>query len=499
MIARVIALILGLTAFAHAQAWTDRVRGSWVADVNDKDGVGLVGNDVVCDIVVAPDEPSCVQQAAKFLAGDIEKISGHRPQIVAKSSNDRPAIVLATSKNDPRWEAYRIRTVDRTVELTGSNPRGTAFAAYTLAERLGVDPLYHWTGYEPDHHDPLIVKPIDFSADEPTFKYRGMLCAVPAEWYARYVETALRLRMNMVDPPTIPPGAAPAESIIVWPDDNDGVMRALPEKPGRWKHGVYYHLACLDKQVKLNAHMVHPSKVAAQFRRIVDAGATQYMLVDVAQLREFIMEARMIAEICWDAKTALSGDDAAQRYVDWWCREYFGDAAEQAAVAYEGYQTAFDTYDKAWFGSDRLHESLAHKRSAADVSERADLLRRANAAAEAAITKMTRPQGQFFFEHVQFPILCDLLPLKAAIAMEDHSDAHALADVEQLELAILRAERPPFENWYRETFVRRGPEPNNLHRPYRELRLYITTDGKRFELDDPRSSTTTTTTTSSTR
>src|SRR5207245_505932 len=37
----------------------------------------------------------------------------------------------------------------------------------------------------------------------------------------------------------------PDDVIIVWPDDNDGHMRGLPDERGRWKHGVYYHLAYL--------------------------------------------------------------------------------------------------------------------------------------------------------------------------------------------------------------------------------------------------------------
>jgi hypothetical protein len=46
-----------------------------------------------------------------------------------------------------QWESYRIATEGRNVWLVGSNPRGTAFAAYTLSERLGIDPIYIWSGY----------------------------------------------------------------------------------------------------------------------------------------------------------------------------------------------------------------------------------------------------------------------------------------------------------------------------------------------------------------
>ena len=63
--------------------------------------------------------------------------------------------------------------------------------------------------------------------------------------------------------------------------------------------------------------------------------------------------------------------------------------------------------------------------------------------------------------------------------------AHAaIGDVEQLELDILRAEHPPFEHWYRETWIRREPKLWNVHRPYEEMRTFLSTDGKQFLLPD---------------
>src|SRR5581483_6237081 len=72
-----------------------------------------------------------------------------------------------------QWESYRIATQGGDVWLVGSNPRGTAFEAYTLSERLGIDPLYLWTGYAPAHRDPLILKKTDFTQAPPAFRYRG--------------------------------------------------------------------------------------------------------------------------------------------------------------------------------------------------------------------------------------------------------------------------------------------------------------------------------------
>ena len=148
-------------ASAQTAPWTTPIRGSWVQTGPTAQGdIVLAAQDSTSQIVVGDDENAAVRQAAEFLASDIEKISGHRPQIV-KTPGDRVNIRLVTLGHgevpaavDTRamqgqWESYRIVTAGRDVWLVGSNPRGTAFAAYTLSERLGIDPLYIWTGSRP--------------------------------------------------------------------------------------------------------------------------------------------------------------------------------------------------------------------------------------------------------------------------------------------------------------------------------------------------------------
>ena len=224
-----------LSAVAQNAPWTSAVRGSWIQTGAPAAGdVTLAAKDNVGEIVVADDENSAVHQAAAFLAGDIEKISGHKPAVVKAAVDGKVNIRLVTLGHGPvpaaihaaamqgQWESYRLVTEGRDVWLVGSNPRGTAFAAYTLSERLGVDPIYIWSGYRPEHRDPLVLKNVSFSQAPPTFRYRGFFHDdedllprpfdargyplqtgdVPLDWYKRFFETALRLRMNMVAPYT---------------------------------------------------------------------------------------------------------------------------------------------------------------------------------------------------------------------------------------------------------------------------------------------------------
>ncbi len=650
------------------------LRGSWVRHGSPEPGdIGLAN----CQIVLSSNEHSAVQQAAKFLAADIAKISGHIPAIGENKKPGQTNIVLATFGDEAtpkeirrdqlkgKKEAFQILTLDDTVWLVGADFRGTAFAAYTLAEGLGIDPLYLWTGYQPIKNASLTLKKTIHFADSPTVKYRGFfhddedvlprpfdkygfplrIGDVPLAWYERFFETALRLRMNMVAPyvrvhrryevqkcasdwglyytshhydillsnpfgierfhladkrgvgtdwdwfknkgnmikywrggveenkgvnaiwpvglrgtddhayefpkdtsekeqakvfreaidvqvktvKELTPAdknpvfhftlytemlekyrkhpedfSVPEDVILVWPDNNDGVMRDLPNGKDKWKHGVYYHLAYFGgAPTKQGTHVVTPSRIAEQFRHIVAAGATEFMLVNVSEMREHVMGARMIADICWNAAQVLNREDAAEKYLHWWALEYFG-AENSAAVvkAYQDYYTLINSSEKTYFAAiqfeqvlDQLHRRFTKKPARVLDQAKIEELKNREEKYEAAfkhidllLSKLNREQRQFFFEHVELGLRIDQRPTQAARlllkALEEPDDAkawdliaEAAVPLEKLEVEILRAERPPFDKWYIQTWIRTPVSPLNIHRSYTQIREFITNNG----------------------
>jgi hypothetical protein len=640
--------------------------------------VTLAGKGAPSRIVVSDDENAAVRQAAEFLAGDIEKISGYRPAVAKTPGGDGANIRLVTLGHgelpaaiDARamqgqWESYRIVTAGRDVWLAGSNPRGTAFAAYALSERLGIDPLYIWTGYAPVHRDPLVLKRTSFAQDPPAFRYRGFFHDdedllprpfdangyplqtgdVPLDWYKRFFETALRLRMNMVAPYTrvhrryevqklasdwglyytshhydilvsnpfglttynlaaergvkpdynwftnregmlkfwrgglmenkdldviwpvgmrgtsdrpftFPPGTTddqraatfrevineqvkmvrealpkdktplfhftmysemlpeyqrnpaafdlPDDVIIVWPDDNDGHMRGLPSGLGKWKHGVYYHLAYLGGRLsKQLTHTVAPSTVAGEFDKIVKSGATEYMLVNMSEVRDYVMSARMLADIVWDAARIYATPNPAERYTAWWSREYFGApeggeaTAQGAEAAYGKYFAILDAPDKLWTAQDGIQGSIAslYRKVAGETvpvlpSALQSQLRQLDdaLAAEAhAETGMSLSQQRFFSVDVALGLRVAQRQTQAALKLEDALRApdaarmwqlvgEARTSLEQLETELARAEYPPFDRWYAESWIRSANSQNNPHRPYVQLRAFMASEG----------------------
>lgn len=650
-----ILLLLALSAQASS-AWDEPLRGTWVADPASLGAIVLTQGDRAVEIVVTNGEHTAVHQAAQFLAKDIAWISGTTPKIVPQPSGDALGYIhlitlglgpipasIDQAALDGAWESFHIHAQGQSVYLVGSNFRGTAFAAYTLSERLGIDPLYHWTGYEPERHNPLAMIPQDHLSGPPTFRYRGLFHddedilprpidpatgypqirgVVPTEWYERYFETALRLKLNMVAPfvrvtrpfevqqmasdwglyytshhydtllsnpygfnhfglagqrgvvggfdwfhnrdgmltywrggvlenreldaiwpvgmrgtddvpYTFPPNLTedekvelyqeiidlqvemtkellpqekepifhftlynemldlyrrgriqlPDEVILVWDDDGDGVMRALPtaqDLQTNKRHGVYYHLTFFGWANKQTVHTVTPLRIAHQFRQIVDSGATEFVLVNVSELREYVMETRMIADIAWDAEGTLGQTNPAYAFVDWWSREYFAGTAEDAARAYHSYYRIMDSYDKVWWGTNHVaslvqslrqkfrHEPYTLPSSATlnALRDRAKLHADAQALIELTAARMTPQQQQFFFEHVAFGLLIDYRPVQAALLLAEALDTptlegafemslQAMQPLRQLEAEILRAERAPFEDWYRATWIRR--------------------------------------------
>lgn len=657
--------------------WNTR-RGSWIRkEAAEAGDIVLAAPGKACQIVMNDKEHSAVKQAASFLAKDIQKISGHTPalstaaktgitsmQVITLGNGDIPDNIH-TDDIKGKWEAFKIITTGDSVWLIGADFRGTAFAVYTLCERLGIDPLYIWTGYQPEKAEKLVMKKTDYTASSPTIKYRGFfhddedILPRPFEWsgyplrvgdvdilwYQRYFETALRLRMNMVAPYTRvhrryevqkcasdwgliytshhydvllsnpfgimrfnlaekrgvspewnwfknregmvkfwrggvwenkelnciwpvglrgtndygypfpkdmseedqtkvfntvietqvktvkdllpcsePPVYTftlytemlnkyeaerdafrlPEDVVIVWPDDNNGVMRGLPKHRGKWKHGVYYHLAYYGGDLhKQGTHIVSPYTITEQFKNIVSSGATEYMLVNVSELRDYIMEARLIAEICWDAPAVLEKNDPGNAYINWWNNEYFGpDNAPDKDKVYQQYYEILYEPKKLWFAADQVWALLDHlvKKFKGEAykplsDEDIALLKSREKKYQAVmdlITKckrsMTADQQQYFFENTQLGLSFDWCPTQAALLLHqalkenDPQKAwnyihQAIKPLEQLELEILRAERPPFDKWYRESWIRSKLSSLNVHRSYDLVRAFIASDG----------------------
>ncbi|WP_262486731.1 glycosyl hydrolase 115 family protein [Formosa agariphila] len=276
----------------------------------------------------------------------------------------------------------------------------------------------------------------------------------------------------------------PEDVILVWSDDGDGKMRALPKNIKNNKHGVYYHLAFHGVSEKQTVHTVKPSLIEEQFRKIVKSGATEYMMLNISEQREFVMGTRFIADICWDAKTAFEKPDAANRFVNWWSNEYFGkDAAADAVKTYNNYYDILHSYDQIFQGALALDYALYwqkfrmygdlfvrnhyNKDWLNTMTKRVAKYDNVFKIANRAMENMDEQEAQFFFENAMYGMLIDYRGSQAALAMnkalyscwncrpeEREYAREAMRYLLKLQEETKRMERPPFENWYMDTFMR---------------------------------------------
>jgi hypothetical protein len=168
-----------------------------------------------------------------------------------------------------------------------------------------------------------------------------------------------------------------------------------------------------------------------------------------------------------------------------------------------------DTADKLWFASDVVEDALKQLRAKVagrsyhpidpgtvrTLKDRDARYQAAMKVIDGAKAKMSPQQQRFFFENVKLGLLFDYRATQAALKLVDALEApdsartwalvrEARAPLEQLEIEILRAERPPFQGWYDKTWIRRELKFSNVHRPYEELRAFIASDG-RDQLKEP--------------
>ena len=93
---------------------------------------------------------------------------------------------------------------------------------------------------------------------------------------------------------------------------------------------------------------------------------------------------------------------------------------------------------------------------------------------------MSLPEQCFFSVNVALGLQVAERQTQAALKLEQalHADNpwplifEARTALEQLETELARAEYPPFDRWYHESWIRSADSPNNPHRPYNQVRAF---------------------------
>ncbi|WP_116126034.1 glycosyl hydrolase 115 family protein [Lewinella sp. IMCC34183] len=203
----------------------------------------LVDGTAATPILYDAEDEKLMELTAGFLADDVERVTGKRPEVAVAAgdvSSDRVVIIGTVGKSEfidklvssgkldvdeirGGWERYVVQTVKRPLPgirealvIAGSDKRGAAYGALSLSEKMGVSPWYYWADAPVQQHEQLYVSRDRYVSAAPSVKYRGIFLndEAPAltgwvdetfgsfnhEFYEKVFELLLRSKANYLWP-----------------------------------------------------------------------------------------------------------------------------------------------------------------------------------------------------------------------------------------------------------------------------------------------------------
>ena len=187
-------ILLALPFFAFSQIEIS----TSLTDPNNQFSIVDASN--VIDILYDSNDEILVGKSAQFLAEDIFKVTGKKPNVITDSKKAKNKVIilgtigksalikklisskkLKTNEITGQWERYIIETikkplpgVNEAIVIAGSDKRGVAFGTFTISENIGVSPWHYWADAPPQKKDALYMNKKRFVSQTPSVKYRGI-------------------------------------------------------------------------------------------------------------------------------------------------------------------------------------------------------------------------------------------------------------------------------------------------------------------------------------
>lgn len=171
-----------------------------ISEESRTDGMALVTQeDGAAPFVIDADDAEVVATAAQAVCGDIESVTGVRPDVFTSVPATKTAVIAGTigqsslidtmvesgkidvSDIKGKWESFGLQIVenpidglDKALVVFGSTPRGTAYALFEISRLAGVSPFVWWADVTPQKRQALHVNGDRTVVGEPSVKYRGI-------------------------------------------------------------------------------------------------------------------------------------------------------------------------------------------------------------------------------------------------------------------------------------------------------------------------------------
>ncbi len=302
----------------------------------------------------------------------------------------------------------------------------------------------------------------------------------------------------------------PADVVQVWPDDGTGMIR--DNNTVRAGQGTYYHTAMLSGRANQLSEMVNPGRIAHELGRFARAGATNFFLVNVSDVRPVPLSTECAMRLTWNAAPWLARGDRENQdtfLADWSRRQFGAPLAPDIAAIYARYFDIPYQRDDRREGDNTLHTMLRvldramaprlkngnHKLKDDPLTKLHDTRQFAATnrsyvaalAADAAALESRVPaeRRDFFVAHVLTPCAVHLHSLEmleayaaAMLAFGEDRKPQAIQHLEQslaasdrIFAALRRAETPKWSRWFiGERFVGLEETRDRLRRALAALR-----------------------------
>lgn len=149
----------------------------------------------------------------------------------------------------------------------------------------------------------------------------------------------------------------PEDVIIAWPDEGWGFVR--DDGQAAKGEGFYYHVAMLNSRTNQLSEMVPIDRIRSEFARLIDAGATRFLLVNVSDLRAVAMTAATTLNLAWGG--VPRGRTARDHYLGWAEKEFGPGTGAPAADFYDAYFRAIPhAPGRGWGGGLEMGDQHYH-------------------------------------------------------------------------------------------------------------------------------------------
>ncbi|HKW62795.1 MAG TPA: glycosyl hydrolase 115 family protein [Candidatus Acidoferrum sp.] len=129
----------------------------------------------------------------------------------------------------------------------------------------------------------------------------------------------------------------PPEVSVVWADDGYGYLQDHGEVSAG--QGIYDHVAMMNGRANQLTEMVPVERSFSEINRFINAGATNYFLVNTSDIRPVPMSIRAVMDAVW-AGVPKNANPADQFYQKWAAEEFGGKTALELVELYKQYFSA---------------------------------------------------------------------------------------------------------------------------------------------------------------